>query len=338
LNSARSLESIAIAVQEIRRKLEELENLEASFAQETPIAQDSGVEVLRRVGEEDTEYDNDPDVEEAVEMVRLWCTHVSHVLDRYLHPSLGRFFLDNANRRLAGTSRQNVRATIRWTLRATRQVLKDTAEHGYRLYREGVSGFPDRALLTSGSTLQEVFSGRITEPPRDKVNWIDNWGVIGPPDLHASVFIIHGHDEAARDDLERLLSRRYAVRTVVMYAHTVPTVTLPEKFESCARECNLAIALLTPDDVGGKVGTDSSAARVRQNVLVELGWFWGRCGRHSLLLVSPGKLDLPSDLRGLQVVRYENKVEEAMSAIDGFMRYHRVALRRESAIEEKRNP
>ncbi len=72
-------------------------------------------------------------------------------------------------------------------------------------------------------------------PPIRRETPIDNWSVIGATDLNASVFIIHGHDETARDDLERLLSKRYVLRTVVMYTQTVPTVTLPEKFERCAR-------------------------------------------------------------------------------------------------------
>lgn len=329
MNSASSLGTIYVALEEIQRKLQELERIEASLVLESPLGVNSSVEVIT------TEYECDPNLEDAVETVRLWCTHVSHVMDRYLHPSLGRLFMDDANGRLTGRSRQDFRVTIRWIQRATKQILRDTVEHGNRIHREDVSLFQGRALLTSRSLASRK---HIAGHPHYTANPIDNWTVTGPPDVNASVFVIHGHDEAARDDLEGVLSRRYVVRTVVMYTKMVPTVTLPEKFEHCARDCNLAIALLTPDDVGGKLGSDSASARVRQNVLVELGWFWGRCGLHNVLLLSPGKLELPSDLGGLQIVRYEHSVEEAISAIDAFMHFHKVRLRDEKVFQEKRAP
>jgi predicted nucleotide-binding protein len=114
-----------------------------------------------------------------------------------------------------------------------------------------------------------------------------------------------------------------------MQTRTIPTVTLPEKFEHCAKGCNLAIALLTPDDMGGRVGSESRDARVRQNVLVELGWFWGRCGRNNLLLMSRDEIELPSDFAGLQPVRFQGSVRESVLDIDAFMHYHKVRLREE---------
>jgi len=104
-------------------------------------------------------------------------------------------------------------------------------------------------------------------------------------------------------------------------------MTLPEKFEYCAEESNLAVALLTPDDIGSKASDDSYDARVRQNVLIELGWFWGRCGRNNLLLLSRGAIDLPSDLAGLQPVRYKKNVKEVVLDLDSFMRFHKVRQR-----------
>ena len=120
----------------------------------------------------------------------------------------------------------------------------------------------------------------------------------------------------------------------------LPTRTLPEKLEDCAKKCDLAIALLTPDDVGGVVGGESQSERVRptseasseaspsrrglvENVLLEIGWFWGHCGRHSLLLLSRGKVELPSDLMGVAPVPFVT-IDDVDLTIRDFLRVHGV--------------
>ena len=109
------------------------------------------------------------------------------------------------------------------------------------------------------------------------------------------LMIVHGHDSRTRLELENFLLRRFPnVTPVAMIDETDAAHTLPEKFERVAAEVKGAVALLTPDDLvlTGKTNTES---RARQNVVVEIGWFWGHLGRTRCLLLVKGQLELPSD-------------------------------------------
>ena len=82
---------------------------------------------------------------------------------------------------------------------------------------------------------------------------------------------------------------------------------LPEKFEELAVQVDAAIALVTPDDLGG-LRDESDAGlrgRARQNVWVEVGWFWGKLGRARTLLLGKKGVELPSDLSGLLVEEFD---------------------------------
>src|SRR5688500_2117941 len=74
-----------------------------------------------------------------------------------------------------------------------------------------------------------------------------------------------------------------------------------EKFELLTSEADAAIALATPDDLASTAAhTDVKTLRARQNVWVEVGWFWGRLGRNRALLLVRGYVEIPSDLDGIE--------------------------------------
>ena len=61
--------------------------------------------------------------------------------------------------------------------------------------------------------------------------------------------------------------------------------------------------MLTPDDIGtSKDETDNPKPRARQNVVLELGYFWGRLGRGRVCVLHKGGVELPSDMQGLLYV------------------------------------
>src|SRR5207244_1834655 len=71
-----------------------------------------------------------------------------------------------------------------------------------------------------------------------------------------------------------------------------------EKFEAHAATAAYAVFLLTADDVGGAAGSPA-APRGRQNVIFELGFFFGKLGRARVaVLLAPG-VEQPSDIAGL---------------------------------------
>jgi predicted nucleotide-binding protein len=98
--------------------------------------------------------------------------------------------------------------------------------------------------------------------------------------------------------------------------------TLPEKFETIAATVHAAIAVVTADDIGGlleRKGPIGLNYRARQNVWLEIGWFWGRLGRQRILLLCKGETEIPSDLSGIEVSYYKEDPSECLKAIAEFV-------------------
>lgn len=74
---------------------------------------------------------------------------------------------------------------------------------------------------------------------------------------------------------------------------------------------------MTPDDAQG-----DGRLRARQNVVFELGYFLGRLGRRSgrTILLLRDDVELPSDIRGILYIRFDNGIlaagEEIRRAIE----------------------
>jgi predicted nucleotide-binding protein len=122
------------------------------------------------------------------------------------------------------------------------------------------------------------------------------------------ILIVHGRDLESRDGLAQLLIDLGLPAPVIMAAEPMLGRALPEKFEDLAVKVDAAIALVTPDDVGGLRDESQSVfqGRARQNVWVEVGWFWGRLGRARTLLLGKKGVELPSDLSGLLIGEFED--------------------------------
>ena len=129
---------------------------------------------------------------------------------------------------------------------------------------------------------------------------------------HPRILIVHGRDLVSRDALFRLLVELGLPQPIVMAAQPELGRALPQKFQELAEKVDAAIALVTPDDVGGlrEAGDAPFQGRARQNVWVEVGWFWGALGLARTLLLGKKGVELPSDLSGLIVEQFsESPVE-----------------------------
>lgn len=140
-------------------------------------------------------------------------------------------------------------------------------------------------------------------------------GAIGRPRL----LIIHGHS-GDEEELKKWLQREADVPEVIVMAHEFEAgQTLPEKFESLAAEVDGAIALATPDDLGKAARVRRLSPRARQNVWVEVGWFWGRLGRNRVMLLKRGDIEMPSDFDGLEVLAYKKSPREVGDKLSAFI-------------------
>jgi predicted nucleotide-binding protein len=133
-------------------------------------------------------------------------------------------------------------------------------------------------------------------------------------DVHAapdSVFVVHGHDEDTLRDVCSALSE-LGIRPVVLSEIQGSAQSLLQKFFITSKEARFAIVILTSDDYGASrvqydakdVAERALQFRPRQNVILELGFFYGYLGWEKVfvLIKRPDKVfpnfERPSDLDG----------------------------------------
>lgn len=116
------------------------------------------------------------------------------------------------------------------------------------------------------------------------------------------VFIVHGRNHTLRDQIDLFLTKDLGLKTTVMQAGAHGGRTLPEKFEEIASTSDFAIFLLTADDHLQDLATNAIFKRARQNVILEVGYFWGVLGRRQrvlFLVEADALMELPSDIQGI---------------------------------------
>lgn len=120
-----------------------------------------------------------------------------------------------------------------------------------------------------------------------------------------TVFLVHGHDGSAKYAVARFVERVTEVPLVILDEQVNRGRTLVEKFEAHAASAAFAIVLLTPDDVGRVKSAPQSGdqPRARQNVVFELGFFFGKLGRDRVAVINAG-VEEPSDVEGLSYINY----------------------------------
>lgn len=134
---------------------------------------------------------------------------------------------------------------------------------------------------------------------RDYRNYVQSKGstetVLKPP-FSRKIFIVHGHDDGARETVARFLER-IGLEAIILHEQANQGRTIIEKVVAHS-DVGFAVVLLTPDDEGCAKG-GKPEPRARQNVLLELGYFIGRLGRDKVCALKRGTLEIPSDFAGV---------------------------------------
>jgi predicted nucleotide-binding protein len=182
----------------------------------------------------------------------------------------------------------------------------------YRSARESYVDTSERAITASvildlseniGNQLQTLKS------IVDRLEFYEPMGSISAPLKNLSkVFVVHGHDEGALQAMARFLET-IGLQVVILREQPDQGRATIEKFEACAAEVGFAVVLLTPDDLGGAVAAPEQAARARQNVIFELGYFVGSLGRGRACLLRKGNVEIPSDLFGVIYTDFDHPAE-----------------------------
>jgi len=145
-------------------------------------------------------------------------------------------------------------------------------------------------------------------------------GASAPSSYSNEVFIVHGHDEKSKTELELLL-KELGLEPVVLYRKPDQGQTIIEKFEKHAN-VGYAFVLLTPDEIAFLASQEAKAdlerfkeKRARPNVIFEFGYFVGRLGRSRVCCLYTGSVTLPSDIDGLLYKKFNNSIEEVAYSI-----------------------
>jgi predicted nucleotide-binding protein len=131
------------------------------------------------------------------------------------------------------------------------------------------------------------------------------------------VFVVHGHDQTSREQLELIL-HKLGLDPFVLQNTGGAGLTIIEALEQeigpNSAEVKFGIVLLTPDDFGYSKtdGADKAQPRARQNVVLEMGMLLSSIGRKNVAILKKGHVDVPSDAQGILYLGFNDHVKEVV--------------------------
>jgi len=139
------------------------------------------------------------------------------------------------------------------------------------------------------------------------------------------VFVVHGHDSTAREQLELVL-HKLRLDPFVLANSGGGGLTIIEALEReigpGTQQARFGIVLMTPDDMGysRSDGPDKVEPRARQNVVLELGMLISAVGRPNIAILKKGHLEEPSDAKGILYIPFNEHVKETVPKLTDRLR------------------
>jgi predicted nucleotide-binding protein len=184
------------------------------------------------------------------------------------------------------------RSATRGLVRQMGQTLNESHEYGTQAVENGIN-----TLLSLQDRLEYALGPSEREPPQSPEH----------RPFGDTIFIVHGRDQGLRDQVARVLGQ-LGFKPRILGEEANEGRTLVEKFEAVARDAGYAVVILSPDDWARGPDEDafpSTANRARQNIILELGYFWGQLGRNRVTPLYANGTEIPSDLHGLGYVELD---------------------------------
>ncbi|CNG65155.1 TIR domain-containing protein [Yersinia intermedia] len=132
------------------------------------------------------------------------------------------------------------------------------------------------------------------------------------------IFIVHGHDHAAKEQLELILHKLGLPDHFILQNTGGTGLTIIEELEREIGQgqtgTRFGIVLLTPDDMGysKRDGETGVQPRARQNVVLEMGMLLSSLGRSNVVILQKQHLEQPSDANGILYLNFNEHVREVV--------------------------
>ncbi len=189
-------------------------------------------------------------------------------------------------------------------------------KHSFRSKKGGILNFwfPKGTLQFQGkpgpkSELEAIFGHQM---PLVMPAGVTNGSQQQATDRRTKIFVVHGHDHTALEQLELVL-RRLSLDPYILQNNDGQTKTIIEALEQqIYKEAAFGIVLLTPDDFGYSKakGEEERQPRARQNVVLEMGMVFASLGRDRMVILKKGALEIPSDIDGVLRLEFNDHVKE----------------------------
>ncbi len=173
--------------------------------------------------------------------------------------------------------------------------------------------------------LESLLRSRLENDPQDRIlppqaQTIRPTSPENPESANKKVFVVHGHDNTAKEQLELIL-HKLDLNPFVLQNTSGDGLTIIEALEReigpGADAARFGIVLLTPDDIGySKAKGDTDAQpRARQNVVLEMGMLISAIGRGNVAILKKQHIEVPSDAQGIVYIPFNDHVKEAVSKL-----------------------
>lgn len=166
---------------------------------------------------------------------------------------------------------------------------------GSRAYTRDIT---NRIIKECKSQLQEVAPKSEAPTPNKPQTPMDK----------SKVFIVHGHDDAAKEAVARFVEK-IGLEAIILHEQASSGKTIIEKIEEYTN-VGFGIVLYTPCDLGASKGEkDHLKPRARQNVVFEHGYLIGKIGRKNICALLKGDIETPNDISGVVYIKMEGEKE-----------------------------
>ena len=195
---------------------------------------------------------------------------------------------------------------VRLKIVTTEQSARLLAQHENNNMPEGLIMYvAPEDILNYDKYITDVTKSLISEAKELMTNSKQNVIYKREPLDKTRVFIVHGHDTAAKLEVARFIEK-IGLEPIILHEQVNDGMTIIEKIEKYSN-VGFGIVLYTPCDIGyAKDKEKEKMARARQNVVFEHGYLISKLGRNNVCALVKDSVEVPNDISGIVYIPLDN--------------------------------